>query len=144
MRGGSLTLNLISLSIHLYASSLLIPFARPWPSGACHRHGVQYGTSIKRNRCRFWCFCTDCSETQEGPSCPVLTIALPDTLVNPYDQFSLNETVDALRQKLRAYAIRTVIFSAAEVLDALCIRGWAKKWFQWVDVYGYYGALKPN
>lgn len=58
---------------------------------------------------------------------PVLTIALPDTLVNPYDQFSLNETVDALRQKQRAYAIRTVIFSAAEVLDALCIRGWAKK-----------------
>lgn len=52
---------------------------------------------------------------------PVLTIALPDTLVNPYDQFSLNETVEALRQKLRAYAIRTVIFSAAEAKEQLSL-----------------------
>lgn len=50
---------------------------------------------------------------------PVLTIALPDTLVNPYDQFSLNETVEALRKKLRGYAIRTVIFTAAEAKEQL-------------------------
>ena len=49
----------------------------------------------------------------------VLTIAFPDTLVNPYDQFSLYETVEALREKLEAYSLKTVIFSAAEATEQL-------------------------
>lgn len=45
---------------------------------------------------------------------PVMTVAWPDTLVNPYDAFTIHETVAALKERLRGYRIRTVIFSAAE------------------------------
>lgn len=45
---------------------------------------------------------------------PVMTVAWPDTLVNPYDAFTIQETVAALKERLRGYQIRNVIFSAAE------------------------------
>lgn len=50
---------------------------------------------------------------------PVMTVAWPDTLVNPYDAFTIQETVAALKEKLRGYRIRTLTFAAAESAEQL-------------------------
>lgn len=43
-----------------------------------------------------------------------VTVALLDTMVNPFDAFMLKETVEALKNKLPDYDIRTTIITAAE------------------------------
>jgi two-component system sensor histidine kinase TtrS len=45
---------------------------------------------------------------------PVLTIAVPDTLVNPLDTTAVRRTVDRLRQRLPDYRIDTINLVAAE------------------------------
>ena len=49
---------------------------------------------------------------------PVMTVAWPDTLVNPYDAFTIHETIAALKERLRGYCIRTATFAAAEECGA--------------------------
>ena len=50
---------------------------------------------------------------------PVMTVAWPDTLVNPYDAFTIHETIAALKERLRGYCIRTATFAAAESAEQL-------------------------
>ena len=50
---------------------------------------------------------------------PVMTVAWPDTLVNPYDAFTIHETIAALKERLRGYRIRTATFAAAESAEQL-------------------------
>lgn len=45
---------------------------------------------------------------------PVLTVALLDTLINPYDTFYLRQTIRHLSEVLPAYRWRTISISAAE------------------------------
>lgn len=45
---------------------------------------------------------------------PVLTVALLDTLINPYDTFYLRQTIRHLEEALPAYRWRTISLSAAE------------------------------
>lgn len=50
----------------------------------------------------------------QGDSRPLLTVAILDTLINPYDSFYLHETSEKLRAALPQYRWRTISLSAAE------------------------------
>lgn len=54
---------------------------------------------------------------QKSGQKPVLTIALVDTLVNPFDSFYLQATVSRLEKALPAYDWRTMTISAAEAVE---------------------------
>lgn len=50
---------------------------------------------------------------------PVVTIAIADTLVNPYDILSLRQTIRQLAQELPTYRIHTITITAAEAAQSL-------------------------
>ena len=54
------------------------------------------------------------SWSESDDSRPVLTVALLDTLINPYDTFYLRQTIRHLSEVLPAYRWRTISISAAE------------------------------
>lgn len=51
---------------------------------------------------------------QQEPERPVITVAVLDTMVNPFDAFLIQETLQALQANLPEYDIRSTTVVAAE------------------------------